>query len=56
MTHNARQGLPWYRWYAETDTPKERKLLLKLDLLILPYAFIAFWLEYIDSTNISEDA
>ncbi|EXJ87394.1 hypothetical protein A1O3_04353 [Capronia epimyces CBS 606.96] len=53
MSHNPRQGLPWYRWYAESDGPKERRLLLKLDLLIIPYAFIAFWLEYIDSTNIS---
>jgi hypothetical protein len=49
-----RQGRAWYHWFAATDTPEERKLILKLDLLIVPYAFIGFWINYIDSSNISE--
>ncbi|KAL2795219.1 major facilitator superfamily domain-containing protein [Aspergillus keveii] len=48
-----RQGRSWYHWFAATDTPEERKLLLKLDLLIVPYAFIGFWINYIDSSNIN---
>lgn len=49
-----RTGRSWYHWYAETDTPQERKLIFKLDLLIVPYAFVGFWINYIDSSNISE--
>ncbi|EXJ79749.1 hypothetical protein A1O3_08032 [Capronia epimyces CBS 606.96] len=51
--HGKRQGRAWYHWFAETDTPQERKLLLKLDLLIVPYAFIGFWINFIDGSNIN---
>lgn len=45
----------WYqiRWFQEYDTPEERKLILKLDLLIVPYVFLAYWVKYIDQANIS---
>lgn len=44
----------WYHWYAPDDSPAERKLILKLDLLIIPYAFVIYWVKYIDQTNISK--
>lgn len=44
----------WYHWFSPEDTPQERKLILKLDLLILPYAFVIYWVKYIDQTNISK--
>jgi len=44
----------WYHWYAPTDTPEEKKLILKLDLLLMPYAFVLYWVKYVDQTNISE--
>lgn len=44
----------WYHWYSPDDTPEERKLVLKLDLLIVPYAFIVYWVKYIDQGNISK--
>ena len=44
----------WYHWYAPEDSPEERKLILKLDLLIVPYAFILYWVKYMDQTNISK--
>ena len=44
----------WYDWYSPEDTPAERKLILKLDLLVIPYAFILYWVKYIDQTNISK--
>lgn len=48
-----RQGrAPWH-WYAKDDTPKERKLIQKLDLLIVPYAVVAYWIKYIDQSNLS---
>ncbi|KAF3760952.1 hypothetical protein M406DRAFT_73409 [Cryphonectria parasitica EP155] len=43
----------WYQWYSAEDSPEERKLVLKLDLLIVPYAFIVYWIKYIDQTNIN---
>ena len=52
--HGKRRGQAWYRWFAETDTPEERRLILKLDLLIIPYAFLGYWINFIDTSNISE--
>lgn len=44
----------WYHWFSSEDTPAERKLILKLDLLLVPYAFIIYWVKYVDQTNISK--
>lgn len=52
--HGKRQGRGWYHWYAKDDTPEERKLIVKLDLLIVPYAVVAYWIKYIDQSNLSE--
>ncbi|KAJ5112489.1 hypothetical protein N7532_000534 [Penicillium argentinense] len=45
----------WYslQWFADHDTKEERRLILKLDLLIIPYAFLAYWTKYIDQANIN---
>ncbi|KAK5657514.1 hypothetical protein OQA88_3086 [Cercophora sp. LCS_1] len=49
------QGKKWYQiqWFKATDTPRERRLINKLDLLIVPYAFIAYWIKYIDQSNLN---
>lgn len=44
----------WYHWYSPDDSPEERAFVLKLDLLIIPYAFVIYWVKYIDQTNISK--
>ncbi|KAF2659110.1 MFS general substrate transporter [Lophiostoma macrostomum CBS 122681] len=46
---------PWYRirWFQKQDTPEERKLIFKLDLLIVPYVFLSYWVKYIDQANIN---
>lgn len=50
------QPKPWYhiQWFADEDTDEEKKLILKLDLMIVPYAFLAYWAKYIDQANLSE--
>jgi hypothetical protein len=50
------QRRKWYhlQWFTDQDTKEERKLILKLDLLIVPYAFLAYWTKYIDQANISK--
>jgi hypothetical protein len=53
---NHHDGRKWYqiRWFSPEDTSEERKLILKLDLLVVPYAFLAYWTKYIDQANISQ--
>jgi hypothetical protein len=53
--HGKRQGRAWYHWYAKDDSPEERKLIVKLDLLIVPYAAVAYWIKYIDQSNLSKN-
>ncbi|KAK4226300.1 putative transporter [Podospora fimiseda] len=45
----------WYqiKWYQPTDSPRERRLINKLDLLIVPYAFLAYWVKYMDQSNLN---
>ncbi|KAK0610149.1 major facilitator superfamily domain-containing protein [Bombardia bombarda] len=45
----------WYQlqWFTAADTPAERRLINKLDLLIVPYAFLAYWVKYIDQSNLN---
>lgn len=52
------QRRKWYyvQWFADQDTKEERNLIVKLDLLIVPYAFLAYWTKYIDQANISKCA
>ena len=49
-----RAGRSSYQRYSAEYTPEERKLLFKLDLLIIPYAFLGYWIKYLDQTNLSE--
>ncbi|RDW64660.1 retrograde regulation protein 2-1 [Coleophoma cylindrospora] len=50
---NKRRGRAWYHWYAADDSPEERRLITKLDLLIVPYAVVAYWIKYIDQSNLT---
>ncbi|CRK16032.1 hypothetical protein BN1723_002211 [Verticillium longisporum] len=45
----------WYhiRWYSDTDTKEERKFIRKIDALIVPYAVLAYWVKYIDQSNLN---
>jgi hypothetical protein len=52
------QRRKWYqiKWFADDDTKEERHLIMKLDLLIVPYAFLAYWTKYMDQSNISRSS
>lgn len=43
----------WYQWFSPTDTPEERRLLLKLDGLIMVFVFLAYWAKTLDSSSAS---
>ncbi|KAB8078297.1 major facilitator superfamily domain-containing protein [Aspergillus leporis] len=43
----------WYQWFAPTDTPAERRLILKLDGMIILFLFLAHWAKVLDSSAMS---
>lgn len=43
----------WYGWFPEGTSAAEKKLVLKTDFFLLTYSCMAFFLKYIDQTNIS---
>ncbi|THX25235.1 MFS general substrate transporter [Aureobasidium pullulans] len=47
------KGRKWYHWYHPADSHAERKLVAKLDLLIVTYAFITYWAKYLDQSNLN---
>ncbi|SGZ49133.1 CIC11C00000002875 [Sungouiella intermedia] len=51
-SHN-RKTHKWYKWFDENDTPAERKLMWKIDILLTFYAFMAYWVKYLDQTNLN---
>ncbi len=44
---------PIYKWFSPTDTPAERKLIFKLDMLILVYLFLSSFVKTLDSSAIT---
>lgn len=43
----------WYQWFAPDDTPEERRLIVKLDCLIMIFVFLAYWAKVLDSSATS---
>lgn len=53
LNKDARKNHKWYKWFDENDTPAERKLMWKIDILLTFYAFLAYWVKYLDQTNLN---
>lgn len=45
----------WYdiRWYSDEESKDDCKLIVRLDLLIVPYAVLSYWVKYLDQANLS---
>lgn len=43
----------WYSWFPENTSAADKKLILKTDFFLLSYSCMAFFLKYLDQTNIS---
>lgn len=43
----------WYQWFAPDDTAEERRLIIKLDCLIMIFVFLAYWAKVLDSSATS---
>ncbi|KAG7882559.1 hypothetical protein KL938_002982 [Ogataea parapolymorpha] len=50
---NRRGNHKWYQWFNKDDTPAERKLVIKLDILLCFYSLMAYWVKYLDQTNLN---
>ena len=56
MAHTIVQRNRWWhiKWFSDDDTAEERKWILKLDLLIVPFSILAYWIKYVDQAKRSE--
>lgn len=43
----------WHQWFSPDDTPEERRLITKLDLLIIVFAFLAYWTKVLDASAVT---
>ena len=53
LNSKTRSQHKWFKWFNETDTAAERKLITKLDILLTFYSLMAYWVKYLDQTNIN---
>lgn len=52
-------GVPrqkWWKiqWFANDDTPEEKNFITKLDLIMIPFLFVTYWVKNLDQNNLSE--
>lgn len=43
----------WYHWFDKSDTPEERKLVIKLDIVLCFFSFCMYWVKYLDQSNLN---
>ncbi|GAV49688.1 hypothetical protein ZYGR_0P03340 [Zygosaccharomyces rouxii] len=43
----------WYSWFNGSPSTQEKKLILKLDILLALYACMSYWVKYLDSVNLN---
>ncbi|EMG48484.1 SEO1 Probable transporter SEO1 [Candida maltosa Xu316] len=43
----------YFSWFHPDDTPEEKKVILKIDFLLTFYSLMAYWVKYLDSTNLT---
>lgn len=48
-----RKPVKWYHWFDPNDTAAERKLVVKLDILLTFYSMMAYWVKYLDQSNLN---
>lgn len=42
------------QWFSAGDTSEERRFLLKLDVILVPFLLITYWVKNLDQNNLSE--
>ncbi|EJT74272.1 hypothetical protein GGTG_08115 [Gaeumannomyces tritici R3-111a-1] len=52
-TVEAKAPRPKMSWYSPDDSPEERRFIAKLDLILIPYVFLAYAIKAIDGANLN---
>ena len=42
------------QWFSADDTKEDRKFLLKLDTIMIPFLLITYWVKNLDQNNLSK--
>ncbi|SEI33974.1 YALIA101S04e07162g1_1 [Yarrowia lipolytica] len=42
-----------FGWFDRDDSPAERRLIIKLDVILTFYCFVIYWIKYLDQSNIN---
>ncbi|KAL7620200.1 MFS transporter (Seo1) [Parahypoxylon ruwenzoriense] len=45
----------WWKiqWFSDEDTHEERKFLMKLDIVLVPYLLLSYWVKNLDQHNLN---
>jgi len=53
VNNSSRENKKWYKWFHQSDTSEERRVILKLDILLSFYSVIAYWIKSLDQNNLT---
>ncbi|KAH7357657.1 major facilitator superfamily transporter [Pyrenochaeta sp. MPI-SDFR-AT-0127] len=45
----------WWKlkWFADDDSKEDRRLISKIDMFLVPYSVLGYWVKYIDQSNLN---
>ncbi|KAK6462770.1 putative permease [Scheffersomyces coipomensis] len=53
ITKDEKKKIKWFKYFNDEDTPEEKRLIVKLDLLLTFYSVAVYWVKYLDQANIN---
>ncbi|KAM3159552.1 putative transporter SEO1 [Lachancea thermotolerans] len=53
MPQKRANSAKWWQWFGSDVPAQEKKLLLKLDILLAFYSCMAYWVKYLDTANLN---
>ncbi|KAK6465828.1 putative permease [Scheffersomyces coipomensis] len=53
VTNKVKSNRKWYHWFHDDDTAAERRVIVKIDILLTLYSLMAYWVKYLDQTNLT---
>ncbi|VVT55467.1 uncharacterized protein SAPINGB_P004611 [Magnusiomyces paraingens] len=43
----------WYHWFDVNDSPEERRVIIKIDIVLCFFSFVMYWVKYLDQSNLN---
>lgn len=53
VKRDTKKNRKWYHWFHDEDTPAEKKLIMKIDILLTFYSLMAYLIKYLDQSNLN---